>query len=65
MTFFDKFMLASYVVYIANIAFSVAMVRFEEKKKERLSELMYLSACGAVPGLALMLWTYVFCFGLA
>jgi hypothetical protein len=59
LTRFDKFMIASYVVYLANIAFSVAMVRFEEKKNERMSELMYLAAAGAVPGVALLVWTAV------
>jgi hypothetical protein len=36
------------------------MVRLEEKKNERMSELMYLAACGAVPGLALVVWLGVF-----
>jgi hypothetical protein len=60
LTRFDKFMIATYLIYLANIAFSVAMVRFEEKKNERMSELMYLAAAGAVPGLALLTWTTVF-----
>lgn len=59
LTRLDKFMIATYLVYLANIAFSVAMVRFEEKKNERMSELMYLSAAGAVPGIALIVWTAV------
>ena len=62
LTLFDKFMIASYLVYLANIAFSIAMVRFEEKKAERMSELMYLVAAGAVPGLAIVMWTAVFAF---
>ncbi len=60
LTLLDKFMLATYVVYLVNIAFSVAMVRFEEKKKETWSELMYLAAAGAVPGIALVAWVAVF-----
>jgi hypothetical protein len=60
LTLLDKFMLATYLVYLVNIAFSVAMVRFEEKKKEGLSELMYLAAAGAVPGVALVAWVAVF-----
>jgi len=32
LTLLDKFMLATYLVYLVNIAFSVAMVRLEEKK---------------------------------
>jgi hypothetical protein len=59
LTRLDKFMIGTYLVYLANIAFSVAMVRFEEKKNERMSELMYLSAAGAVPGVALLVWTAV------
>jgi hypothetical protein len=59
LTRLDKFMIGTYLVYLANIAFSVAMVRFEEKKNERMSELMYLSAAGAVPGIALLVWTAV------
>jgi hypothetical protein len=60
LTRLDKFMLATYLIYLTNIAFSVAMVRFEEKKKEKLSELAYLAAAGAVPGVALVAWVAVF-----
>jgi hypothetical protein len=60
LTFFDRLMVATYFVYLANVAFSVLMVRFEEKKNERMSELMYLTAAGAVPGLLVLLWTAVF-----
>jgi hypothetical protein len=60
LTRFDKFMIATYLIYLANIAFSVAMVRLEEKKNERMSELMYLAAAGAVPGIALLGWTTIF-----
>jgi hypothetical protein len=60
LTRLDKFMLATYLVYMANIAFSVAMVRYEEKKNEKMSELMYLVAGGAVPGIALLAWLVVF-----
>jgi hypothetical protein len=60
LTRIDKFMIATYVIYLMNIAFSVAMVRFEEKKKEKYSELAYLAAAGAVPGVALMAWVAVF-----
>lgn len=60
LTRLDKFMIATYLVYIANIAFSVAMVRFEEKKNEKMSELAYLVAGGAVPGIALLAWLAVF-----
>jgi hypothetical protein len=60
LTRLDKFMLATYVVYLVNIAFSVAMVRFEEKKKEKWSEMAYLAAAGAVPGVALVAWVAVF-----
>lgn len=60
LTRLDKFMIATYLVYVANIAFSVAMVRFEEKKNEKASELAYLLAGGAVPGLALLAWLAVF-----
>ncbi len=60
LTLMDKFMIATYLVYIVNIAFSVAMVRFEEKKRESLGEIMYLAAAGAVPGIALVAWVAVF-----
>jgi hypothetical protein len=60
LTLMDKFMIATYLIYILNIGFSVAMVRFEEKKKEKLSELSYLAAAGAVPGVALIAWVAVF-----
>jgi hypothetical protein len=60
LTRFDKFMIATYLVYLVNILFSVMMVRFEEKKNERMSELAYLVAAGAVPGLLVLTWTAVF-----
>jgi hypothetical protein len=60
LTRIDKFMIATYLIYLTNIAFSVAMVRFEEKKKEKYSELAYLAAAGAVPGVALIAWVAVF-----
>jgi len=60
LTRLDKFMIATYLVYLLNIFFSVAMVRLEEKKNERMSEFMYLAAAGAVPGLALVVWLGVF-----
>jgi hypothetical protein len=60
LTLFDKFMIATYFLYLLNIALSVAMVRFEEKKKEKWSELSYLIAAGAVPGVALIAWVLVF-----
>ena len=60
LTRMDKFMIATYLVYLLNIALSVAIVRFEEKKNEKNSELAYLTAAGAVPGLALIAWTTVF-----
>jgi hypothetical protein len=60
LTRLDKFMIATYLVYLANIAFSVLMVRFEDKKNERMSDLMYRLAAGAVPGLALVVWVTVF-----
>jgi hypothetical protein len=59
LTIFDKFMVATYLAYLVNIAFTVMMVRFEEKKNERMSELMYLVAAGAVPGFAILAWTIV------
>jgi hypothetical protein len=60
LTLLDKFMIATYLVYLLNILCTVAMVRFEEKKNERMSELAYLVAAGAVPGLALVVWLSVF-----
>lgn len=60
LTRMDKFMLATYLVYLLNILFAVAIVRFDEKKNEKLAELAYLTAGGAVPGLALVAWLSVF-----
>jgi hypothetical protein len=60
LTRLDKFMIATYLVYLLNIALTVVMVRMEEKKNERMSELMYLAAAGAVPGLAMVVWLSVF-----
>jgi hypothetical protein len=60
LTRMDKFMIATYLVYLVNIALAVAIVRFDEKKNEKLAELAYLVAGGVVPGLALVAWLTVF-----
>lgn len=60
LTRMDKFMIATYLVYLVNIAFAVAIVRFDEKKNEKVAEMMYLAAGGAVPGMALVAWLAVF-----
>ena len=60
LTRLDKFMVATYLVYLVNIAFAVAIVRFDEKKNEKRAELAYLAAGGAVPGMALVAWLAVF-----
>jgi hypothetical protein len=60
LTRLDKFLIATYFVYLVNIAFSVAMVRFDEKKNERAAELMYATAAGVVPGMGLLVWLLVF-----
>jgi hypothetical protein len=60
LTRMDKLMIGTYVVYLVNIAFTVAMVRFEEKKQDKWAELSYLASAGAVPGLALCIWVAVF-----
>jgi len=59
LTRFDELMVAGYVVSLANVAFSALMVRFAERKNERMGDLMYLAAAGAVPGLLLLTWTAV------
>lgn len=60
LTRMDKFMLATYVVYLVNIAFAVAIVRADEQKDEKRAERLYLTAAGAIPGLALVAWLGVF-----
>jgi hypothetical protein len=60
LTRMDKFMIATYIVYLLNIMFAVAIVRFDEKKAERNAELAYLTALGAIPGAALLSWLTVF-----
>ena len=60
LTRMDKFMIATYLVYLVNILFAVGMVRFDEAKQEKRAELAYLIAGGAVPGLALLGWLTVF-----
>ena len=60
LTRLDKFMIATYLVYLVNIAFAIAIVRFDEKKNEKMAELAYLAAGGAVPGMALVAWLAVF-----
>ncbi|HEY8073182.1 MAG TPA: hypothetical protein VIF62_03715, partial [Labilithrix sp.] len=60
LTRLDKFMIATYIVYLINILFAVTIVRLDEKKNEKLSELAYLVAGGVVPGVALLAWVTVF-----
>jgi hypothetical protein len=60
LTRMDKFMLATYIVYLANILFAVGIVRFDEAKQEKRAEMAYLIAGGAVPGIALLAWLTVF-----
>ena len=60
LTRMDKFMVATYLVYLVNIMFAVAIVRFDEKKNDRKAELAYLIAGGAIPGIALLSWVLVF-----
>jgi hypothetical protein len=60
LTRMDKFMVATYLVYLINIMFAVAIVRLDEKKAERQAELAYLIALGAIPGAALLAWLTVF-----
>lgn len=60
LTRLDKFLIATYFVYLVNIGFSVAMVRFDEKKNDRVAELMYSVAAGVVPGIGLLAWLLVF-----
>lgn len=60
LTRMDKFMIATYLVYVVNIALAVAIVRLDEKKNEKMAELAYLVAGGAVPGVALVAWLTVF-----
>ena len=60
LTRMDKFMIATYVVYLLNIMFAVVIVRLDEKKSERQAELAYLVALGSIPGVALLAWLTVF-----
>ena len=60
LTRMDKFMVATYLVYLVNIMFAVAIVRLDEKKSERQAELAYLLAGGVIPGIALLSWVIVF-----
>ena len=60
LTRMDKFMVATYLVYMVNIMFAVAIVRFDEKKDERRADLAYLIAGGLIPGIALLAWVVVF-----
>jgi hypothetical protein len=56
LTRMDKLVIASYLVCLVNIAFAMLLLRFEDKKNERGSELTYLVALGTVPGVALVSW---------
>lgn len=59
LTLLDKFMIATYLVYVLNIVFSVIMLRMDDKKKEKPAEIAYLVAWGAVPGFAVLVWAAV------
>jgi hypothetical protein len=60
LTRFDKFMIATYLVVLLHIAINVALVRADEAKNENRSTLLYLTAAGLVPGMALVSWVAVF-----
>jgi len=60
LTLLDKFMIATYFVYVVNILLTVVMLRADDKKQEKKAEIAYLIAWGAVPGFALLAWTLVF-----
>ena len=60
LTRLDKFMIGTYLVYLVNILASVAIVRFDEAKKDKLAHLTYLAAGGVVPGFGLCIWLAVF-----
>jgi hypothetical protein len=60
LTRMDKFMIANYFVYLLNIALAVGILRADERKDEKSAEMLYLSALGAVPGVALLAWVIVF-----
>ena len=59
LTRFDKFMLATYLVYVVNVAFSVAMVRYDERKDEVAAERAYKASLFVVPGVAILAWALV------
>jgi hypothetical protein len=60
LTRMDKFMIATYAIYVVNVALTVGMVRADEKKRERAADAAYLVAAGMVPGVALLSWALVF-----
>lgn len=60
LTRFDKFMFATYFVYLLNAAFAVLLVRSEEAKTEKKSEQLYKVSSMAVPAIAVIAWALVF-----
>ncbi len=60
LTTFDKFMAATYLVFVVHIFFNLLILRSEEVKDEIRSQKLFLIAAGAVPGFALLSWVLVF-----
>lgn len=60
LTRLDKFMICTYAVLLVHIIFNVLIVRADEAKNENRGTMLYLTASGVVPGLALVLWLAVF-----
>jgi len=59
-TFADKFMLGTYAILLANLAWTVLLMRYTEKGQEKEAEKGYNAALITVPALTLLIYALIF-----
>lgn len=59
LTRLDKFMVATYVAFLVNIAFAVLILRASERGEQERAERIHTAAMGAVPAVAIAAWLAV------
>ena len=59
LTRLDKFMFTLYMLWLIHIAFSIAILRADEKKDEALGEKLYKLAWRLLPAVAIVAWVLV------
>jgi hypothetical protein len=59
MTRMDKFMIATYALYVVSLAFSLIIVYCDERKKEAVADKAYKLGNLVVPAFAVVAWGLV------